>query len=94
MAECYRKIQLVLAGDAPYDSLDDAQKSAIRFPIYLKACAILALYKGHRQEEIDRCPVQLKEMLKQEIVRIHRLRSCAASSASSAPTVKKKYPGP
>lgn len=94
MAECYRKISLVLNGDASYDSLDDAQKSAIRFPIYLKACAILALYKAHRQEEIDRCPTQLKEMLKQEIVRIHRLRSCAVNSANSAQTARKRSRGP
>lgn len=94
MAECYRKISLVLSGDASYDSLDDAQKSAIRFPIYLKACAILGMYKAHRQEEIDQCVPELKDMLKQEIVRIHRLRSCAASSASSALTAKRKSPGP
>lgn len=94
MAKCYRKISLVLNGDASYDSLDDAQKSAIRFPIYLKACAILAMYKAHRQEEIDRCVPELKEMLKAEIVRIHRLRSCAASNASSAQTSKRKSPGP
>ncbi len=94
MAECYRKIALVLNGDAPYDSLDDAQKSAIRFPIYLKACAILAMYKAHRQEEIERCVPELKEMLKAEIVRIHRLRSCAVNSASSAPTARKNSPGP
>lgn len=94
MADCYRKISLVLNGDASYDSLDDAQKSAIRFPIYLKACAILAMYKAHRKEEIDRCVPDLKEMLKAEIVRIHRQRSFAASSASSARTAAARSTGP
>ena len=61
-------------GKMDYQALTDAEQSAIRLPIYHIAVEILSLPKHRRGSAIDLHPATIQDLLKSEIIRLHKLR--------------------
>ena len=72
------QIARVLAGEEEYKSLPDALQSAIRLPIYTRACAVLEeLTKAERRARLDIVPESVRDLVEAEALRLHKLRSSA-----------------
>jgi len=69
------RIMLSLEGRIPVSALDDAERSAMRFPIYRQACAVLSVKDNQRRAEyLDSLSPDIRDMLKKECRRIFDLR--------------------
>ena len=68
------KISAVLTGKMDYQDLSEAEQSAIRLPIYHIAVEILSLPRQRRASAIDQQPATIQDLLKAEIIRLHKLR--------------------
>ena len=70
------QIQAVLSGTASYSDLPAALQSAIRLPIYYRACAVLAEpTKEARRARLDTEPESVRALVETEAFRLHKLRS-------------------
>ena len=70
------QIQAVLSGTADYSILPEPLQSAIRLPIYYRACAVLAEpTKEARRAKLDEEPESLRGLIETEAFRLHKLRS-------------------
>ena len=70
-----KRIMLALEGRLPICDLDDAERSAMRFPVYLQACAVLNVRDNQRRQAyLDGLAPEIKELLKKECRRIFDLR--------------------
>jgi hypothetical protein len=63
-----------LEGKLPVTELDDAERSAMRFPIYLQACNVLQVSNERKKAYFDSLPPEICAMLKKECRRIYDLR--------------------
>ena len=71
-----QQIENVLAGTADYNFLPKALQSAIRLPIYYRACAVLAEpTKEDRRANLDEEPESVRGLIEKEAFRLHKLRS-------------------
>ena len=76
MASSQQQIENVLAGTADYNFLPDALQSAIRLPIYTRACAVLAEpTRAERRAKLDSEPEGVRALVEAEALRLHKLRS-------------------
>ena len=65
----------VMAGKAGYNFLPAALQSAIRLPIYYRACAVLAEpTKEDRRAKLDAEPESVSALVEAEALRLHKLR--------------------
>ena len=70
------QIQAVLSGTADYSDLPEPLQSAIRLPIYTRACAVLAEpTKAARRARLDSEPEGVRALVEAEALRVHKLRS-------------------
>ena len=70
------QIQAVLSGTADYSILPEPLKSAIRLPIYTRACAVLAEpTRAARRAKLDAEPESVRALVETEALRLHKLRS-------------------
>ncbi|MNQ24560.1 hypothetical protein D3C85_377560 [compost metagenome] len=65
---------MVLNGEAEPESLGPPWQADIGLPIYQKACQILDMPKEKRSKEIDRHAPRIAELIRAEMIRLHRLR--------------------
>ena len=76
MVSSQQQIENVLAGTADYNFLPDALQSAIRLPIYTRACAVLAEpTRAARRAKLDSEPDGVRALVEAEALRLHKLRS-------------------
>ena len=69
-------ISQVMAGTADYNFLPKALQSAIRLPIYTRACAVLAEpTKEARRAKLNAEPESVRGLIETEAFRLHKLRS-------------------
>jgi len=69
------QIQAVLSGTADYSILPEPLQSAIRLPIYTRACAVLAEpTKEARRAKLDAEPESVRALVEAEALRLHKLR--------------------
>ena len=68
------KISAVLTGKMDHQDLSKAEQSAIKLPIYHIAVEILSLPKHRRASAIYHQPATIQDLLKSEIIRLHKLR--------------------
>ena len=65
----------VMAGTADYNFLPEALQSAIRLPIYYRACVVLAEpTKEARRAKLDEEPESVRGLVETEAFRLHKLR--------------------
>ena len=65
----------VMDGTADYNFLPAALQSAIRLPIYYRACAVLAeRTKEDRRAKLDEEPESVRGLVEFEAFRLHKLR--------------------
>ena len=65
----------VMDGTADYNFLPEALQSAIRLPIYYRACAVLAEpTKEDRRAKLDAEPESVRGLVEFEAFRLHKLR--------------------
>ena len=70
------QIQAVLSGTADYSILSEPLQSAIRLPIYTRACAVLAEpTKEARRAKLNAEPESVRGLIETEAFRLHKLRS-------------------
>ena len=70
-----QRIMQALEGRRPICDLDNAELSAIRFPIYLQACVVLNVADNKKRASyLDKLAPEVREMLKKECRRIYDLR--------------------
>ena len=70
------QIQAVLSGTADYSILPQPLQSAIRLPIYYRACAVLAEpTKEARRAKLSAEPESVRGLIETEAFRLHKLRS-------------------
>lgn len=102
MGLIYDKITAVLRGEIEPEELGPSWAADIAMPIYLEASRILGMHFSHRAEVIDEKPERIKQILKDEIIRIHSMRRGIApkaveksqpSGVSSEPGQKPKWHG-
>ena len=66
----------VMDGTADYNFLPAALQSAIRLPIYYRACAVLAEpTRAARRAKLDSEPEGILALVEAEALRLHKLRS-------------------
>ena len=66
----------VMNGTADYNFLPEALRSAIRLPIYTRACAVLAEpTRAARRAKLDSEPDGVRALVEAEALRLHKLRS-------------------
>ena len=66
----------VMNGTADYNFLPEALQSAIRLPIYYRACAVLAEpTKEDRRAKLGEEPESVRGLIETEAFRLHKLRS-------------------
>jgi len=76
MVSSQQQIENVLAGTADYNFLPKALQSAIRLPIYTRACAVLAEpTKEARRAKLNAEPESVRGLIETEAFRLHKLRS-------------------
>ena len=76
MASAQKKIAEVLSGTADYSILPEPLQSAIRLPIYYRACAVLAEpTKEARRAKLNAEPKSVRGLIETEAFRLHKLRS-------------------
>ena len=76
MVSSQQQIENVLAGTADYNFLPKALQSAIRLPIYTRACAVLAEpTRAARRAKLDSEPEGILALVEAEALRLHKLRS-------------------
>ena len=76
MVSSQQQIENVLAGTADYNFLPDALQSAIRLPIYTRACEVLAEpTRAARRARLDSEPESIRALVEAEALRLHKLRS-------------------
>ena len=64
-------IQAALDGAAPVSSLNKAEQSSLKFPVYLMAVMVLNLKgKDARRAKINTLPVDIKKLVEAEVLRI------------------------
>ena len=69
------QIQAVLSGTADYSILPEPLQSAIRLPIYTRACAVLAEpTRASRRAKLDAEPESVRALVEAEALRLHKLR--------------------
>ena len=69
------QIQAVLSGTADYSILPEPLQSAIRLPIYTRACAVLAEpTRAARRAKLDAEPESVRALVEAEALRLHKLR--------------------
>ena len=69
-------ISRVMDGTADYSNLPEPLQSAIRLPIYTRACAVLAEpTKAARLARLDSEPDSVRALVEAEALRVHKLRS-------------------
>jgi hypothetical protein len=65
----------VMAGTADYNFLPKALQSAIRLPIYTRACAVLAEpTKEARRAKLNSEPESVRGLIETEALRLYKLR--------------------
>ena len=65
----------VMNGTADYNFLPEALQSAIRLPIYYRACAVLAEpTKEDRRAKLDAEPESVRALVEAEALRLYKLR--------------------
>ena len=65
----------VMNGTADYNFLPEALQSAIRLPIYYRACAVLAEpTKKDRRAKLDAEPESVRGLIEKEALRLYKLR--------------------
>jgi len=65
----------VMDGTADYNFLPAALQSAIRLPIYYRACAVLAEpTKEARRAKLNAEPESVRALVEAEALRLHKLR--------------------
>ena len=70
------QIQAVLSDTADYSDLPEPLQSAIRLPIYTRACAVLAEpTREARRARLDSEPEGILALVEAEALRLHKLRS-------------------
>jgi len=75
MQSAQQQLEAVLSGAAPYDSLSDALKSAIRIHIYFKASEILELpTNATMSRALDDLPPTIRELVRVECRRLWNKR--------------------
>ena len=75
MVSAQKQIAEVLSGSAPYSGLSAALRSAIRLPIYTRACAVLAEpTRAARRANLDAEPESVRALVEAEALRLHKLR--------------------
>jgi len=76
MVSAQKQIEEVLSGSAPHSGLSTALKSAIRLPIYTRACAVLAdPTRAERRAKLNAEPESIRALVEAEALRLHKLRS-------------------
>ena len=66
----------VMNGTADYNFLPEALQSAIRLPIYYRACSVLAEpTKEARRAKLNAEPESVRGLIETEAFRLHKLRS-------------------
>ena len=69
------QIQAVLSGTADYSILSEPLQSAIRLPIYTRACAVLAEpTKEARRAKLNSEPESVRGLIETEALRLYKLR--------------------
>ena len=69
-------ISQVMAGTADYNFLPKALQSAIRLPIYTRACAVLAEpTRAASRAKLNAEPESVRGLIETEAFRLHKLRS-------------------
>jgi hypothetical protein len=69
-----KRIADALEGKIPLESLNKAELSAIRFPIYQQACQVLKVNKDRQKAYFASLHPEICDMLKKECRRIYDLR--------------------
>jgi len=65
----------VMNGTADYNFLPEALQSAIRLPIYYRACEVLAEpTKKDRRAKLDAEPESVRGLIEKEALRLYKLR--------------------
>ena len=76
MASAQKQIAEVLSGTADYSTMPGPLQSAIRLPIYTRACAVLAEpTRAARRAKLDSEPEGILALVEAEALRLHKLRS-------------------
>lgn len=70
--KAYDRLLLVLRGELEPEALGKYWEHTISFPIYQKACQLLALPRHVRLERADQLPARIAELVKLEMIRVHR----------------------
>lgn len=71
--EIYRAIKAVLNGEAEPETLGPSRPHDLAMPVYLKARSILKMPKEERSKEIDRHAERIAELIRAEMIRLHKL---------------------
>ena len=72
------QMQKVISGKMQPEDCDEAVQSWLRLPVYHEASRILSLPFDRRAAEIEKH--KLSELVKQEVIRLHELRSKTRNS--------------
>jgi len=76
MVSSQQQIANVLFGASSYSTLPEPLQSAIRLPIYTRACAVLAEpTRAERRAKLDSEPEGVRALVEAEALRLHKLRS-------------------
>lgn len=68
------QLRALLTGQKKKGDVSQAVLSWATLMVYKKACQILEMPKPERESEIDKAPQELREDLKNEVVRIYNIR--------------------
>lgn len=70
-----KRIADALEGKIPLEVLSKAELSAMRFPVYRQACAVLSVRDNQKRAAyLDKLAPEIRDMLKKECRRIYNLR--------------------
>jgi len=75
MQSTQQQLEAVLSGAAPYDSLSDALKSAIRIHIYFRARAMLDLPRDKMKQAGEQLPPDIRDLVREECNRLLKYRA-------------------
>ena len=70
MGKAQERMMACLSGDLDYSELSDAEKSAIRLPIYYAACKVIKLPKKEMAGALEAIPGTVREQVRKECRRL------------------------
>ena len=72
---CFERMAACMRGEISIEELTEAQQSALRFPVYRKACHVLAQpTTAHQRAAIDALPDTIRDAVRKECRRLYNHR--------------------